>query len=52
MENEENWLQNHLWCPDDRRGLGIEEDDDDDVEIIYKCNNVSGNRNVIQGITV
>ena len=22
-ENGENWLQNHLWCPNDPRGLGI-----------------------------
>ena len=25
----ENWLQNHLWCPNDPRGLGIDDDDND-----------------------
>ena len=25
-----NWLQNHLWCPNDPRGSGIDDDDDDD----------------------
>ena len=25
-----NWLQNHLWCPNDPRGQGIDDDDDDD----------------------
>ena len=29
-ENGENWLQNHLWCPYDPRGKGIDDDDDDD----------------------
>ena len=24
-----NWLRNHLWCPNDPRGLGIDDDDDD-----------------------
>ena len=28
-ENGENWLQNHLWCPNDPRGQGIHDDDDD-----------------------
>ena len=28
--NGENWLQNHLWCPNDPRGYGIDDDDDDD----------------------
>ena len=28
--NRENWLQNHLWCPNDPRGEGIDDDDDDD----------------------
>ena len=28
-ENGENWLQNHLWCPNDPRGEGIDDDDDD-----------------------
>ena len=27
-ENEENWLQNHLWCPNDPR-KGIDDDDND-----------------------
>ena len=27
--NGENWLRNHLWCPDDPRGEGIGDDDDD-----------------------
>ena len=27
-ENGENWLQNHLWCPNDPRGWGIDGDDD------------------------
>ena len=33
VENREkwrNWLQNHLWCPNDPRGQGIDDDDDDD----------------------
>ena len=30
-ENGENWLQNHLWCPNDPRGQGIDDDDGDDV---------------------
>ena len=29
-KNLENWLQNHLWCPNDPRGLGIDDNDDDD----------------------
>ena len=29
-ENGENWLQNHLWCPNDPHGKGIDDDDDDD----------------------
>ena len=28
-ENGENWLQNHLWCPNDPRGEGIDDDDDE-----------------------
>ena len=28
--NGENWLQNHLWCPSDPLGEGIDDDDDDD----------------------
>ena len=28
--NGENWLQNHLWCPNDPHGSGIDDDDDDD----------------------
>ena len=27
--NGENRLQNHLWCPNDPRGEGIDDDDDD-----------------------
>ena len=30
-KNGGNWLQNHLWCPSDPRGEGIDYDDDDDV---------------------
>ena len=31
VENREKWrLQNHPWCPNDRRGQGINDDDDDD----------------------
>ena len=29
-KNGKNWLQNHLWYPNDPRGLGIDNDDDDD----------------------
>ena len=25
-----NWLQNHLWCPNDPCSYGIDDDDDDD----------------------
>ena len=28
-KNGENWLQNHLWCHNDPRGEGIDDDDDD-----------------------
>ena len=28
-ENGENWLQNYLWCPNDPRGYGIDDDDDE-----------------------
>ena len=28
----ENWLQNHLWCPNDLRGQRIDDDDDDDKD--------------------
>ena len=30
-ENGENWLRNHLWCPNDLRGQGIDDDDDDEI---------------------
>ena len=29
-KNGENWLQNHLWCPNNPCGEGIDDDDDDD----------------------
>ena len=28
-ENGGNWLRNHLWCPNDPCGQGIDDDDDD-----------------------
>ena len=28
-ENVGNWLRNHLWCPNDPRGYGIDEDDNE-----------------------
>ena len=28
--NGGNWLRSYLWCPNDRRGQGIDGDDDDD----------------------
>ena len=28
VENRENWLRNHLWCPNDPHGLGIDDDDE------------------------
>ena len=28
VENGENWLQNHLWCPNDPRDLGIDDGDE------------------------
>ena len=31
-EKKKNWLQNHLWCPNDPRGWGLD-DDDDEVHI-------------------
>ena len=41
-KNWENWLQNHLWCPNDPRGQGIDDDDDvmKDVNlaVILECN--------------
>ena len=27
-KNRGHWLRNHLWCPNDPRGLGIDDDDD------------------------
>ena len=30
-KNGENWLRNHLQCPNDPHGLGIDDDDDDKV---------------------
>ena len=33
-ENGENWLQNHLWCPNDPRGKGIDDEYDDDTSDI------------------
>ena len=36
-KNGENWLQNHLWCPNDPCGQGIDDDnDDDDVYIKHQ----------------
>ena len=35
-ENGENWLPNHLWCPNDPRGWGIDDDDDDDDNERYR----------------
>ena len=32
-KNGENWFQNHLWCTNDPRGEGI--DDNDEEEITY-----------------
>ena len=29
-KNGENWLQNHLWCPNDPRGDDDDDNDDDD----------------------
>ena len=37
LENRENWLQNHLWCPNDPRGQGIDEDDDDNDVCVCVC---------------
>ena len=34
--NGEDWLRNHLWCPNDPRGLGIH-DDDDDYVFFFVC---------------
>ena len=31
-----NWLRNNLWCPNDPRGWGIDDDDDDTVSRLYK----------------
>ena len=30
-QNGRNWLQDHLWCPSDPHGQGIDDDDDDDL---------------------
>ena len=32
-ENGENWLRNHLWCPTNPHGLGIDNDNDDEFQI-------------------
>ena len=47
-EHRENWFQNHLWCPNDPRGWGIDDDDDvtsrtlrhavSDTRVVEKCN--------------
>ena len=29
-KNGENWMQNHLWCPNDPRGERIDDDGGDD----------------------
>ena len=39
-ENGGNWLRvrDHLWCPNDPRGLGIDnDDDDDDLHRLSRC---------------
>ena len=36
--NGENWLQNHLWCPNDLHGLGIDDDNElwlHNITVIY-----------------
>ena len=33
-KNGENWLQNHLWCPNDPRGRGIDDDDNDNDDLL------------------
>ena len=35
-ENGENWLWNHLWCPNDHCGYGIDDDDDDKISQTVK----------------
>ena len=37
-ENGESWLQSHLWCPNDPRGYGIDEDADDHYNNYYYYN--------------
>ena len=33
-KNGENWLQNHLWCPNDPHSYGIDDDDGDDDGVL------------------
>ena len=42
-QNGGNWLRNHLWCPNDPRGEGIDDDDDDEIfcnKSLYACENL------------
>ena len=32
----ENWSQNNLWCPNDPRGQGIDDDDDDGIVLVLE----------------
>ena len=34
-KNGENWLQNHLWCPNDPHGSGIVDDDDGESMSVF-----------------
>ena len=40
-KNGENWLRNHLWCPNNRRGWGIDDDDDDVAITLFSFSPVS-----------
>ena len=34
-KNGENWLQNHLWYPNDPRGYRIDDNDDDEKKEVF-----------------
>ena len=38
VKNGENWLQNRLWCPNDPRGKGSDDYDDEDSREVCEVN--------------
>ena len=46
-KNEEKWLQNHLWCPNDPRGYGIDDDDDEVGEKVFHASSTVRNATLL-----